>query len=57
MLIVFIDCPQEGGKFVGSHGMIVNGGVTPPLKGVSIELKTEGYAPVIVETDENGLYT
>jgi hypothetical protein len=50
-------CPQNGAQFFGSRGMIVEGEVSPPLVGVTIKIRTEGYNPVVVETNEKGQYT
>ena len=55
--VYFVGCPQNGAQFFGSRGMIVEGEVSPPLVGVTIKIQTEGYNPVVVETNEKGQYT
>ena len=57
VLILHKDCPQVVPSFVGSQGMVVMGTVTPPLKSVSVQIKSDDGTQQLVETDENGRYT
>ena len=51
------DCPQVVPAFIGNQGMVVTGTVTPPLKGVSVQIVSDDGARQLVETDESGHYT
>jgi len=50
------DCPEEVSSFLATPGLIVRGGVAPPIEGVTITVHTDEDGMVSTTTNARGKY-